>query len=263
MATFVATHDIKITIDPGTALAPYRNKLTPHYLEIDALKRAWEKIVDFTKKSDVIIITHYHYDHFNPDQVWLFKNKTLLIKDPLRTNRSQRSRGHYFLNLISSMNHEFHIADGKTFRFGNTMVKLSEPVSHGPNQRLGKVIQVAIERDTKKFLFTSDIQGPCTEEHMEFIRRIQPTILYIDGPPFYLLGNKYPKSSYKKFLVYLEEITGFSSVEKIIIDHHALRVQNWRSFLKDRMKVDIVSGAEFLGLKETLLEANRKKIYRH
>lgn len=261
MATFVETTDVKIFIDPGVALGPYRNRLSPHYLEIEALKRSWEKVIKFTKKSDVIVITHYHYDHYNPDQVWMFKDKILLIKDPNTTNHSQNQRGSRFLKLVAPFVKDCKIADGKTFPYGNTTVQISEPVSHGPGKRLGKVIQVAIQVNEKRFLFTSDIQGPCNEEHMQFIRRIEPTFLYIDGPPFYMVGNRFPRFSYSKFLTYLEEIAEMRTLETLIIDHHSLRVQNWKSFLKINKKTNIVSAAEFLGKDETLLEANRKQLY--
>ena len=261
MATFLETADVKIFIDPGVALGPYRNRLSPHRVEIEALKRSWEKVTEFTKISDVIVITHYHYDHYNPDQVWMFNDKTLLVKDPYVTNHSQKQRGSRFLNLISPVVRNCEIADGRTFRYGNTTVQISEPVPHDPGTRLGKVIQVAILTSEKRFLFTSDIQGPCNEEHMQFIRRIEPTILYIDGPPFYIVGNRFPRSSYMKFLTYLDEIAEMKTIEALIIDHHSLRVQNWKSFLKFHRKNSIVSVAEFLGKDETLLEANRKQLY--
>ena len=261
MATFVETPDVKITIDPGVALAPYRSKLPPHLLEVETLKKLWLKIVKFVRISDVIIVTHYHYDHYNPDQVWLFSNKILILKDHYDTNYSQKTRGKRFFERVSPLARDCLIADGKSFQFGDTKIHISKPVSHGPGKRLGKVIQVAIERDSERFLFTSDIQGPSDETHMEFIRNVKPSILYLDGPPFYLLGRVFPGHSYEKFITYLNEIADYKPLRTLIIDHHSLRIKNWRSFLKINRQVKIVSAAEFLGIKETLLEAYRKELY--
>lgn len=63
MATFVETRDLKVIIDPAVALGPKRNGLPPHPMEIEKMEEDWREIREYTARSDVVVITHYHYDH--------------------------------------------------------------------------------------------------------------------------------------------------------------------------------------------------------
>ena len=49
-------------------------------------------------------------------------------------------------------------ADGRTFEFGETKLRFSEPVFHGPeNSELGWVVMATIEVTGEKAVFASDI----------------------------------------------------------------------------------------------------------
>ena len=63
MATYVEAKDVKVLIDPGVALAPNRNGRPPHPIEIDLMMKEWKRIKAHANKANVLIVTHYHYDH--------------------------------------------------------------------------------------------------------------------------------------------------------------------------------------------------------
>ena len=99
MATFVETKDCKILIDPGVALGPRRYGLPPHPLEIEKLEEDWRNIVKYADKAQVMIVTHYHYDHHNPEYPEIYADKVVYLKHPTeKINYSQKKRAKYFLN---------------------------------------------------------------------------------------------------------------------------------------------------------------------
>ncbi len=258
MATFVKT-DIKILIDPSAALGPSRYGLPPHPKEVKRLEEHLKIIKKHTKKCDVLIVTHYHYDHHNPNIPEIFTNKIALVKHPKeKINASQKGRASYFLRLIKPKVLEY--ADGKTFEFKNTKIKFSPPVFHGTNSRLGYVIEVCIEYQGEKFLHTSDVEGPAIKEQADFILKEKPDVIFIDGPMTYMLGYRYSVQNYQKALENLKEIAKIC--ETLVLDHHLLRDINWRGKIKEIEKIKhVMSAAEFAGKKEELLEARRKELY--
>jgi predicted metallo-beta-lactamase superfamily hydrolase len=66
MCTFVETTDVKILIDPGAALGP-RFRLLPHPEEYNALRDSRQRIHEYSRRADLLIISHYHHDHFTPN----------------------------------------------------------------------------------------------------------------------------------------------------------------------------------------------------
>ena len=80
MATFVET-DTKILIDPGVSLAPVRYGLPPHAIELKKLEEKRNEIIRFARKTDILTISHYHYDHYMPDTN-IYSGKVLFIKHP-------------------------------------------------------------------------------------------------------------------------------------------------------------------------------------
>jgi len=107
-SVLVTTPDVSILVDPGAAgLQPG----FPLSSEEKALLRekAYERMLRYGDSSDVVIITHYHYDHhIHPSRLeemaGLFKGKILLVKDPNQwINKSQRKRAFIFLSKLSGM----------------------------------------------------------------------------------------------------------------------------------------------------------------
>lgn len=265
MATYVETKDIKVFIDPAVSLSPDRYSLPPHKVEIDRHKKLWEDIKKWTTLSDLVIITHYHYDHHNPNEPELFANKEVFLKDPRQfINESQKNRAAFFLNQIEGRPRSLVIVDGLSFNFGRTKITFSKPIFHGQNNRLGYVLMILIEEDSR-FIFSSDIQGPLIEEPVDFILRYEPDTLILDGPSTYLVGSHYKKTDMDCAVNYLKKIINSGKIKNLVIDHHLMRDLNWNSFvdnLKNQSNNTVIqSAAKFRGYKEDLLEAKRKDFY--
>jgi predicted metallo-beta-lactamase superfamily hydrolase len=98
--TLVKTSDVKILIDPGIAA------MQPSFPASDAKKRQWREeggkaIKRASKEADIIIISHYHYDHFFPTDLSIYKDKILFAKNPNEyINDSQRARATSFYSSI-------------------------------------------------------------------------------------------------------------------------------------------------------------------
>ncbi len=141
MATFVETGDCKIFIDPAVSLAPRRYGLPPHPTEYKRMEEHWGNIKIYARKADVLIVTHYHYDHHDPNFPDLYEDKTVLIKHPRENiNRSQLGRAAIFLKQIEGMPEKLEFVDGKEFSFGNTTIRFSDAVFHGTGKLLGYVV---------------------------------------------------------------------------------------------------------------------------
>ncbi len=263
MATFVELEKFNIFIDPGVSLAPKRYGLEPHKKEIEVLNKSWNEIVKLMKKVKIAIITHYHYDHYNPEAPEIFKDKILLLKDPEKENLSQKRRGSKFIKEVKEYAKEIIIADGQEFKFENVKIKFSEPVFHGTNKKLGYVIEVFIKEGKDSFLFTSDVEGPSVEEQVEFILKNKAKIIYVDGPLSYMLGYRYSYEALEKSNENLIRICKKVKPDKIIIDHHLLRDLKWEERIKKAIEEckNIICAATFLNKKINMLEALRKELY--
>ena len=266
MATFVKTKDLAITIDPSVSLAPSRYGLPPHKLEIERMNEKWNEIKDFVIKSDAIAITHYHYDHHNPEEVEILDGKKLLLKHPKeKINRSQLGRASYFLNKLKEINAEIDFCDGKAYEFGNTYVEFSKPVFHGANQKLGFVVEIFISEGDDSFLFSSDVEGPIHEDQTTFIIEKKPKIVFIDGPMSYMLGYRFSGDSFNKAIENIKRVLEVAEI--VVLDHHLLRDLKWREKLTElfnyaeQLEVKLQSASEFIGKPEELLEARRKELY--
>jgi predicted metallo-beta-lactamase superfamily hydrolase len=265
MATYVETSDVRIFIDPGVSVSPDRYSLPPHRIELDRHREMWESIMRWVAMSDIVIVTHYHFDHHNPDRPEIYQNKDVFLKHPREfLNQSQKERAATFLSRIEPFAKSITIADGKSFNFGNVRVVFSRPVVHGLTAKLGYVIEVMIE-DGKRFLFTSDVQGPSNAEALDFVFEMSPHILIVDGPATYLVGTHYKKSDIDLSIENLRKIIDRTKMCSLVIDHHLLRDLSWYDYVKDlgKMKqgLTVCSAAGFLGRQEDQLEAKRKDMY--
>ncbi len=266
MSTVVET-DIKILIDPGVALGPLRYGLPPSKLEEEAFERGRRKIITESIGADILVVSHYHYDHYPfPDDIemnQIFKGNLVLVKGVEKINKSQKSREQVFEKMIKDKA-TIKFADGKTFEIGNTTIKISEPVPHGPeNTRLGYVVMTNVLYKNKSFLHASDVQGPISRKTAQMIIKNNPDFLILDGPPTYLAGYRMPFNIIKQAEENVKEIVSRTKVKTVILDHHLLRDINYRrkfdvfDFSND-LGCSVKTAAEFLGIKNKLLEAHRK-----
>jgi len=279
MATLVETDDVKLVIDPGSALGP-RFKLSPHEREYMALAQSRQVILDAARDADVLTISHYHFDHYVPsfeDWFWtwsspelaerLYRGKLILTKDiSSNINLSQRKRGYMFQKLNSRVAKEIRVADGKSFKFGHTTLKFSRPVFHGPPEsQLGYVLMLMIQTPGCSVVHASDVQGPIDNTTLALIIKQGPDALLIGGPPLYLKGFKVDEESLVRACNNMIKIAG--EVPLSIVDHHLLRSLNYKEYLgpvhaeAKRRKHRVLSASEFVGREPELLEARRKELH--
>ncbi|MCD6465281.1 MBL fold metallo-hydrolase [Candidatus Bathyarchaeota archaeon] len=103
-ATLIKTRDVSVLIDPGIAV------MQPSFPAPLAEKIRWaregrEEIKCAAKGSNIIVISHYHWDHFLPEDMDIYENKLIFAKNPnMYINDSQRRRA---LNFYSRLLENF------------------------------------------------------------------------------------------------------------------------------------------------------------
>ncbi|MBS7643692.1 MBL fold metallo-hydrolase [Candidatus Bathyarchaeota archaeon] len=269
MCTFVETDDCKILVDPGVALAPSRYGLPPHAFEWQRLNDHFNRIQKYAGKADVIIITHYHYDHHTVSATGLYEDKVLYIKHPTEwINFSQRERASYFLSEIGGRPKRLECSDGKEFQHGKTKIKFSNPVCHGTNPRLGYVTEVSISCGGEKILFTSDVEGPSLPDQTQFILGEKPDIVILDGPMTYMLGFRYSWKSLQISIENMVKIIRETPAHTLMLEHHFIRDLQYKSRIKPVYDVagdkgvKVITAAEYLGCSVEMLEARRRELYK-
>lgn len=267
MATCLEAGGLRVMIDPAVSLGPRRYGLPPHPVEINRLNTTWRDVRSLAESSDIIIVTHYHYDHHNPDDPDIYKGKIVYIKDPKnRINFSQKRRAHYFLSKIEGA--DIRIADGEEFSHGQLAIRFSRPVYHGTGDRLGYVIETSISCGEDTVLYTSDVEGPAMDDQVSFMLEENPKTLILDGPMTYLLGYRYSEEDLSRSVNNIIKIICNTSVKTIVIDHHFMRDIRYAERIPEVYRsaedagVMVLSAAELTGRTPDLLEARRKELYR-
>lgn len=261
MATLVEAGGKKVFIDPSAALGPLRYGLPPAKEELEALDDSKSRIHDVALKSDILVITHYHYDHYDPDEDF-YKGKIVLAKDIKENiNHSQKGRGGYFKEQVEDVC-RLMFADNNSFEFDGVEITFSKPFPHGPEGiNLGFVLMCLIECKGERILFASDVQGPVSGEAKEWIVKNNPNLLIMDGPPTYFLGYKFSAENLRKARENMLEIMEKTNA-KVVLDHHLLRDLRYKEHFKEVYETKkTMSAAEYLGKKDNLLEAHRKELW--
>lgn len=254
-ATFVEIGETRIAIDPSVALGPKRYGFPPHDLEELALSLAEKKIHELLAGTNIVIFTHYHWDHYDPDLP--LTGKRIIVKDPEHfINRSQQMRA-------KLLKYPYEVGDNREIPIGPDEIVFSPPLPHGPDgTKLGYVIAVKIG----DLLFSSDIQGPVSEGAAEWIIEQDPRTVIMDGPPTYFLGYRFSQQSRDAALRNLERIMERTGVRTIILDHHLTRdlkrAENFPIYEKaDEYGVKITTAAEHHGFDDLFLEAWRRQLW--
>ena len=279
MAALVETDDVKLVIDPGSALGP-RFNLNPHEREYVALARTRRDILEAARDADVLTISHYHFDHYVPsfeNWLWnwsspelaakLYTGKLILAKDiGANINFSQRKRGYMFRKLNTELTKEIRVADGQSFKFGDTTLGFSNPVYHGPTgSALGYVLMLTVRTPRCSFMHAPDVQGPMYDEPLKLVLAKKPDLVLMGGPPTYLEGFKVDSSvlaAAQRNLVTLAQ-----HVPQLIVDHHLLRSPDYPQYLQpavhaaERAGNLLTTAAELVGQEPLLLEARRKQLH--
>lgn len=265
MATYVETKDCKIFIDPSAALGPSRYGLPPAPQEIDMLEKTKQAIAEKARNCDILVISHYHYDHYDPSETF-YDDKKIFAKDISNNiNASQRGRGKEFRDIVEDRC-ELIYCDNSTHEIGDIKLRFSPPFFHGPaNVRLGYVIMTTIDDGKTKLLHASDVQGPVTKEATDYIIAEKPDLLIIDGPPTLFLGWRFSRKNLQNASDNLVRILETLDKCEVILDHHLLRDLQYKTHFpkpyeigKERVK----TFAEYLGLENNTLEAHRKELWK-
>jgi len=281
MCTYVETSDVKILLDAGVSLCPNRFGFPPHPREFQTIDQCRGEIARAAENADVVTLSHYHFDHHTPSfEDWLvnwtqkvetarqiYQQKTVLVKNPRENiNFSQRRRGWMFKKTGGKYAEKLEVADGKTFAFGDTNIKFSEPVFHGPDDSaLGWVLMATVEVGGEKFMFAPDVQGPMSARTLSLILDEKPGLIMIGGPPLYLAKFKVGDAEIEAGLRNLRKVA--DAVPRVIVEHHILREPNWLETTRSTMgnsekpKHEMMTAAEFIGKENTFLEANRKEFF--
>ncbi|NVM52454.1 MAG: MBL fold metallo-hydrolase [Candidatus Helarchaeota archaeon] len=279
MATFVRTPDTSVVIDPGCSLGQ-RMRLDPHPKEYEALLQANQRLIETCKKAEILIISHFHYDHLKPtftDYHFILSNrelaeilytdKIILAKDFRENiNTSQRQRGYYFNKFTKNSVKEIIWADKQTFEFGNTVIQISKPLPHGEHDsKQGFVVSCKIQYDDETFVFAT-VQGPIVPETLKHLLSLNPMTLYVGGPPLYLSGFRILDTTLELAKSNMIELA--RHVPVLIIDHHLLRAPNWKEWLSPVYHMAEISNhwigtaADFSKRSPEILEAIRKDLYK-
>ncbi len=258
MATYVETADCSVLIDPAVALAPNRHSYPPHPLEVKLMMKEWAKIKSFAKKASILVVTHYHYDHHNPEAPEIFRGKTVYLKNPKeKINASQKGRAAYFIKKLGKLPKTIEFAEGQQLKIGQTRIRFSAALPHGPDEKLGCVFATSISDGQIKFVHTSDVEGATVKTQSAFILDEAPDIVLIDGPLTWL--GLHSKA--------MSEIILAGRIKKFIVDHHFLRDPRWKEKMKEvyaaakKRGTRVLCAAEFLDKDIVMYEPFRKKLF--
>jgi predicted metallo-beta-lactamase superfamily hydrolase len=265
-ATVVESGGHKIIIDPGAALAPVRYGLEPSPQELAALKFFKSKINAEARKSDVIIISHYHHDHFNP-RANFYRGKDIFVKSWKNDiNYSQHQRAGRLQEKFKRLGvvDRMRSSDGTHHEIDADLELLFSPaLPHGPvGTEIGYVVMTTITDGNYRFMHCSDVLGPVEPSTARMIIDADPDLVYIDGPPTNLLDTHFSHADLEKAINNILDIISLTRA-RVILDHHLLRDGNFRKQmvpvydLGDR----VVSAAEFIGVENALMEASRDKLW--
>jgi hypothetical protein len=273
MSTFVKIGDLCLQIDPGVALGPTRYGLKPTKAEYEALEISRDKIMDISRKAELTIVTHYHYDHHPfPDDSEMyeacFKDKIVLAKDRTKNiNYSGKQRGAIFESKARHFAKDIEWADGRDFEFKGVHVEISPAVWHGEvRSKVGTVVMVHLEKGRDSFLFGSDAQNLADPEALRWVVEKDPKFMILDGYPTIFLGWRMAMKSFEKSKENLKRAIEETRAKTIILDHHILRDIKYKEKMQDVFKAAtgqkkrMLSAAEFYGLENFFLEAWRKEI---
>lgn len=260
MCTFIQSEPT-ILIDPGVSLAPKRFGLPPHRIELEQLMKKRKLIQEHAKKADIITISHWHNDHHTPFITGLYgsvtpdvarsvyNKKPVLGKAVAGLNYMQKKRVRSFQRHCT-----FEPCDGKIVSFNNVTLKFSNPVPHGTFAKIPVVMLCIESKNEGKIVHASDTQG---FSGIDFIKKENPDILIMSGPPVHLLTPQEIETAQTNILELLDYC------DELILDHHHTRDAAFKQILPDVWKNSAVkTAAEYTGQPNTLLEAKRKEFYR-
>ncbi|MGQ9708528.1 MAG: hypothetical protein ACUVUR_06605, partial [bacterium] len=261
MCTRIKTPDLTITIDPGVSAQTEHFPL-PQKLLQQLLTRYEAAVIESCARSEVIVISHYHLDHFMPRrECRVYGGKILFAKALDDLPQKQQETAKRFFKTIDGLPKEIVWADSRRFKFKKTEIGFSEPIWHGKAEaEPGRVIMTTIRRGREKVLVTSDIAGPADPKTAEQICAQAPDAAVIDGYPSFLMSSPETDLEFIKSIINLCRILTLPGLKTLVFDHHIARDYRYPALFKivyekaASLKKRFGTAAEMVGEKSTVLE---------
>ncbi len=261
MCTRVETPDLIITIDPGVSVQSEQFPLPQKTLE-QLLHRYEEEVLTSCQRSQAIVISHYHLDHFTcqrqPD---IYAGKIIFAKalDDLPVKQQETAKK--FFKMIDGLPKEIIWADSRKFKFKKTEISFSDPIWHGKaDAEPGKVLMTFISRGKKRVLVSSDIAGPVDEKTTNLICAFNPHEAVIDGYPSFLEPEPSNDLELIKSIINICRILYLPGLKTLILDHHLARDYRYPVLFKTvyqqaaKLKKGFGTAAELSDRKSAVLE---------
>jgi len=128
-----------------------------------------------------------------------------------------------------------------------------EPWFHGVEyDRTGWVTPVVIRRPGCVVFYSSDLMGPEIEDYADYVAKLKPDIVVLDGPPTYLFPYMLSRVNLARAVENAIAIVN-SRPKLVIYDHHLLREKRWRERVAEvfreasKIGVEVLTAAEYLG----------------
>jgi uncharacterized protein len=250
-----------VTVDPGASLEPAHFPM-PVERRGALLDEHDAAIRSACGRSQLVVISHYHLDHFSerrdPER---YGGKTLFIKNPDDLPAKQLETAKGFRKTIDGLPKETIVADGRKFKFKKTQISFSPPVWHGAaGAEPGQVIMTEVSWGKEKVLVTSDVGGPLEPATTDLIVDAKARTVVVDGYPTYMLGQFATDHDLVRSIVNVCRILAAPTVKTIVLDHHMARDYRYPAFFKlayekaKKLKKQFGTAAEVLGRTSAVLE---------
>jgi uncharacterized protein len=258
MATYVEARRTGVLIDPGACLAASRFNLPPADAEWEALKRANDRIAAYGERAGLIVITHYHDDHFRHEPS-AYAGRWVLAKDPRRMTAGQQARRASELWRGIGRGARLETADGREHDGVDLALRVSQPLPHGiEGSALGYVVAVTLvdRAEDFRFLFASDVQGPLSAVATAYLIRERPHLLYLSGPPSYI-ESRVGTPLIERGIENLRRVMDTTGCQ-VIMDHYALRDSRAAERFGRLWETGkVMTAAAYLGVPAAPLESKR------
>jgi predicted metallo-beta-lactamase superfamily hydrolase len=262
MATYVEVGSTGILIDPGATLAPTRFNLPPSAAEVEALRRANDRIAAYATRAAFVFVSHYHEDHFGSDPS-IYARRRVLLKDPRRmVSGLQAQRASALWRMIAAGGHA-EAADGTDHREMELTLRVSPPLPHGvEGTSLGYLVALTVvdPAERERFVFASDVQGPMSPVAGAWLSQERPTVMYLSGPPSYVereIGRTAIEQGIDNLLRVMER-----TACRVIMDHYAVRDLSYEGRFRRLWDTGrVLTAARWLGLDDAALERRRRELW--
>jgi len=261
MCVSVQTPDVVVTIDPGASLEPAHFPM-PVERRQALLEASDAAIRAACGRSRLIVISHYHLDHFSerrdPER---YGGKTLFVKNPDDLPARQAETAGAFRKTIDGLPEETIVADGRKFKFKKTQISFSPPVWHGAEgAEPGRVIMTEVSWGKEKVLITSDVGGPLEPATTDIICASRAQTVVVDGYPTYLLGQFATDFDLVRSIVNVCRILAAPAMRTVVLDHHMARDYRYPAYFRliynkaKQLKKQFGTAAEVMGKTSAVLE---------